>query len=123
MSVLEHVAQAAAIILLFELLIVVFIFLALSGGLAFGLHWVRGKTGWANEKLNRYSGLGARYVHIGTDYAALPLILFARFTAQARGTALALRDEVRRRQPARLAGGAHPVAAPPAEPQAPDVLT
>lgn len=123
MFVLEHLAQAAAIILLFELLIVVLIFLALSGGLAFGLHWVRGKIGWVNEKANRYSHLGARYVHKATDYAALPLILLGRYAAQAKGTAQAIRDEVRRRRPAHIGGGAHPVAAPPTEPQAPDVLT
>lgn len=86
MSVLNHLAQAAAIILLLELLVVVLVFLGISGGLAFGLHWVNGKTDWAFEKVNAYNSRATRYVHIGTDYAAKPFIVAGGLVGTVRGT-------------------------------------
>ena len=95
MDVLHHLAQAAAIILLMELLVVLIIFLALAGGTAFGLHWIRGKTDWAFGKTNSMSAMARRYVHVGTDYAVKPLIVTMSFADRVRGTAQSLREQVR----------------------------
>ena len=95
MAVLDHFAQAAAVILLVELMVVLIIFLAIAGGLAFGLRWVRGKTGWAFGYANKYSDLAAVYVRKATDYAALPVIKAGRFAAQIEGTLESIKTRVR----------------------------
>lgn len=95
MSVLNHIAQAAAVILLIELLVVIFVFLGIAGGLAFGLRWVRGKTGWAFGKANTYAGMGTGYLHKGMDYAAKPFILAGGWADRVKGTAGSLRDQAR----------------------------
>jgi hypothetical protein len=96
MSVLDHLAQAAAVILLVELLVVVIIFAAVTGGLAFGLRWVRGKTGWAFGYADKYNRLAARYIDKGSDYVAKPFLVGGRIAGTVKGTALAIRREVRR---------------------------
>jgi hypothetical protein len=87
--------EAAAIILLLELLVVLIIFLAVAGGMAFGLHWVNGKTEWAFGKVNGWVEIGQRYVHKGTDLAMTPLIAGFALADRVRGTAEALREQVR----------------------------
>lgn len=95
MSVLDHLAQAAAVLLLLELLVVLLIFLGISGGLAFGLHWVRGKTDWAFDKANAFLPRITQYTHQGTGYVAKPFILAHKFGATTAGTADAIRNAVR----------------------------
>lgn len=94
-AVLHHLAQAAATILLLELLVVLLIFLAISGGLAFGFHWLNGKTEWAFGKANTYVGIGRRAIHTGTDYIALPFVKVSGFVDSTKATARALRSTVR----------------------------
>lgn len=96
MNVLDHLAEAAAALLLLELLVVLLLFLGISGGLAWGLHWVLGKTDWAFGKVNGYVAIGRKYLHTGTDYIAKPFILGTSLGANVRETARALRDIVRR---------------------------
>lgn len=125
MNVLEHLAQAAAVLLLLELLMILIVFLAISGGLAFGLHWVRGKTPWAFGKVNTYSGLGQKYSHKGTDYLALPVIVTAGAAERVKGTLRSLQEQVRRlrhRGATQPVVAARPVSPPPQEPSSPDVL-
>ena len=95
MTVLHHLAQAAAFILLLELLAVLFMFLGLAGGLAWGLHWVRGKTDWAFDKINTYVSIGVRAIHQGTDYAARPLIKVEVLSINIKVSAQALKAMVR----------------------------
>jgi hypothetical protein len=94
-SVLNHLAQAAAVILLAELLVMLLIFAALAGGLAFGLRWGRGKLRAAFEKGNSYLPLVRKYVHTGTDYVANPVIAAGKVADTVKGTALAIRKRVR----------------------------
>ena len=125
MNILEHLAQAAAVILLLQLLVFLLIFLAISGGLAFGLRWTRGKTNWAFEKVNRYSALGQKYIHTGTDYLALPVIKVSGGAERVRGILDSLERQTRRVRAVRnapVAVGARPVPPSPEETQAPDVL-
>lgn len=95
MSVLHHLAQAAAVILIVELLVVLFIFLGIAGGLAFGLHWVRGKTDWAFEKANGFLALVPKYTEVGTDLVAKPFILGGGARARLLVTALSIRRQIR----------------------------
>jgi hypothetical protein len=114
---LDHLGQAAAVILLIELLVVVAIFLAISGGLAFGLFWVRGKTDWAFDKVNGYVAVGQKYVHRGSDLIARPFIVAGRVGATATGTAEAVRKRVKQvhaAQPSSSPSGPPPPAPPPA---------
>lgn len=95
MSVLNHLAEAAAVLLLLELLVILIILLAISGGLAFGLHWGRGKLGPALEKANGYLPLIPKYTQIGTDYAAKPLIMAGGWTQTIRVVLASLERRVR----------------------------
>ncbi len=95
MSILHHLAQAAAVILLVELLIVLIIFLAVAGGLAFGLHWVRGKTDWAFERANGILALVPKYTRTGTDVVAKPFILGGGGVTRALVTLETIRRQVR----------------------------
>ena len=95
MSVLHHLAQAAAVILLIELLVVLIIFLALAGGLAFGLHWMRGKTDWAFDKANGYLALVPKYTQTGTNLVAKPIIVGSGGVARVAATLEAIRRQVR----------------------------
>lgn len=128
MSVLNHLAQAAAIIMLGELLIVLIIFLAISGGLAYGTHWVVGKTDWAFGKVNGYVALGRRYLRTGLDYVALPFIKATGYSVQAGATLRGVRERIRQIQAARQPAlpeppAALPVEREPAEPATADPLT
>lgn len=120
MKILDHLAQAAAVLLLAELLVVLVIFLAVAGGLAFGLRWVRGKTDWAFAKANHYLALATSYVDRGAQYAGRPFILAAGWLETARVMVKALEGHVRtsRRKPAVPTG-----AAPVAEPEQVEPLT
>jgi hypothetical protein len=115
-STLNHIAQAAAALLLIELIVLLLIFVAVAGGLAFGLRWARGKTGWAFEKGNGYILMGARYLDKGTDYAAKPFIVSSSFVERIKATFRTIRDEVRALQ-ARRAETTTEVAAVPVAPQ------
>ncbi len=95
MSVLNHLGQVAAVLLLLELMVVLLIFLGIFGGLGFGLHWVRGKTDWAFGKVNHYVGIGVRGIHQGTGYAVKPLILAVSFLDSVGSTVGALKGSVR----------------------------
>lgn len=113
-SWLDHLGQAAAVILLLELLVIILIFLGISGGLAFGLWWVNGKTGWAFNLVNTYFGKGRGFIHTGTDYAAKPFILASGFAERARVTAEAVRKRIRDQRAA--AATPSPVASRPVPP-------
>lgn len=120
MTVLNDLALAAAVLLLLELFVVVLVFLGIAGGLAWGLHWVHGKTDPTFSLIERYVGMGQKYVHLGTDYAAKPVILTANAAERVKGTAEAIRREVRREEkPATVWTG--PPAAEPVIPAAEDV--
>lgn len=101
MTILNHLAQAAAIILLLELMVVLLIFLGIAGGLAFGLKWVNGKSGTAFKLARDYSQKAAGYVHTATGYAALPVIKVRRFGETVGVTAEAVKRRVRRIEAAR----------------------
>lgn len=93
MPVLNHLAQAAAVLLLFELIVLVLIFAALGGGIAFGLHWLRGKARPTMETTLSLIGRFRRYLRVGSDYAAKPFIsLEGALTAVGAGA-----DSLRRR--------------------------
>ena len=115
---MNHLAQAAAVILLIELIVVLLVFLAISGGLAFGLWWARRKIGWAFEKGNTYVRLGTRYVHRGIDVAAKPFIAVSAVASKIKGTTEAIREDVRRNWRRPTIQEMAPTEAIPAEPQA-----
>lgn len=92
----HHLGQAAATLLLVYFLFFVMIFLAIAGGLAFGLWWVRGKTDWAFGKVNVHVPAVQQTVHTGTDYIAKPFIVAGKAAATVEGTAEAVRARVRR---------------------------
>jgi hypothetical protein len=92
----HHLGQAAATLLLVYLLFFVTIFLAIAGGLAFGLWWVRGKTDWAFGKVNVHVPAVQQIAHTGTDYIAKPFIVAGKAAATVEGTAEAVRARVRR---------------------------
>ena len=77
MTILHHLAQAAAVLLLIELLVVLLVILGVAGGLAFGARWGRGKTRWAFQKATGYLPLLRKYSRIGTDSVAKPFIVSA----------------------------------------------
>jgi hypothetical protein len=93
-EILRHLAQAAAILLFLELFVLLMIFLGISGGLAFGLRWVRGKTRVASIKGNELSLTVRRYVHQGTDIAAKPVIATASAAEMIKATAQSIRSQV-----------------------------
>jgi hypothetical protein len=115
-TVLHHLAQAAAVILLVELLVVLIIFLAVAGGLAFGLHWVRGKTDWAFGKANGYLALVPKYTHTGTGLVAKPFILGGGGITRALVTLESVRRQVRQMRKVQATANSPIVAARPVEP-------
>lgn len=120
MYVLNHLAYAAALLLLLELLVVALLFAGISGGLAFGVHWVNGKTDWAFGLVNRYLPMVRTYVHRGTGYVGKPFILLNAGLARLEATVGSLRrqaGEVRSRQQAQEL--APPAAVPVPRPQEP----
>ncbi|GAC1322230.1 MAG: hypothetical protein NVSMB22_08790 [Chloroflexota bacterium] len=118
MSVLDHLGQAAAALLLLELLVILLIFLGLFGGLAWGLHWVNGKTDWAFGKLNGYIAIGQRYLHMGTGYVARPFILVSGLSENVKGTARALQAIVRKNRAQQPEIAARPAPSLPPTPEA-----
>jgi hypothetical protein len=92
----HHLAQAAALLLMLELGIIILLLLAISGGLAFGLYWARRKTGWVQGKLNTYVPMGVRYVHLGTDFAAKPFIMGRGLAARVSTISTTTQQLVRR---------------------------
>jgi hypothetical protein len=113
MDILNHLGQAAAVLLLLELLVVLVIFLAIAGGLAFGLRFGRGKLGPLLEKVNGYLPLVPKYMHVGTDYAAKPLIVASGFADTVKVTLAALERRIRE---LRAAHAAREAVTPPASP-------
>lgn len=95
MSILNHLGQAAALLLLIELMVVLLVFLGVAGGLAFGLRWVDGKSEWAFGKVNGYLPLVSKYVGRGSDYVALPFIKVGGFTERVTSTARAVERRIR----------------------------
>jgi hypothetical protein len=116
MSILNHVAQVAAIILILELMVVLLVFLGVAGGLAFGLRWVNGKSDNAFKMVHDYSRKAAGYVHTGTGYVALPVIKVRRSAETAGATAEAIKQRVRRTEAARSRETAALEAVPVGEP-------
>lgn len=98
MSVLNHLAQAAAVILLIELLVVVLIFLGIAGGLAFGLRWVRGKADPAFATANKYLERVPGYAERASDIATSPLVKTIGILNYVQSTAVALRTSVEQRR-------------------------
>jgi hypothetical protein len=94
MSVMNALGYAAAAILLLELLVVVILFAGIAGGLAFGLHWVNGKTAWAFEKVNVFPPKVRQYVHVGTSYVGKPFILLNTWMDRVESTFGSLRAQV-----------------------------
>jgi hypothetical protein len=94
MSVMNALGYAAAAILLLELLVVALMFAGIAGGLAFGLHWVNGKTAWAFEKVNVFPPKVRQYVHIGTTYVGKPFILVNSWMDRIEETVGSLRRQV-----------------------------
>lgn len=101
MQILQYAAEIAAVILILELMVVLLIFLGVAGGLAFGVHWVNGKTGPAFQKVRAYAGKGTEYVHTGTSYAALPVIVVRKYGETAGAAAEAMKLKVRQIEAAR----------------------
>jgi len=97
-SVLNHLGQAAAVLLLIDLFVLVIIFAGVAGGLAFGLRWGRGKLGPLISKGEELEKRGAHYVSIGTDYGARPVIGAGGLAERVKGTVDALRAMVRRQR-------------------------
>ena len=112
MSILNHLAQAAAVLLIMELLVVLLLFAGIAGGLAFGLHWARGKTEWAGNKAEAGLSTAARYVDKGTTMAAQPMIVAHGWFATAQGTLLAIQQEARRLRRETATTAKVPVATP-----------
>lgn len=113
MYLLNHLAYAAALLLLLELLVMALLFAGISGGLAFGLHWVNGKTEWAFGLVNRYLPMVRTYVHRGTGYVGKPFILLNAGLARLEATAGSLSRQLRDRRAQRQAVPAEPLAAVP----------
>jgi hypothetical protein len=103
MDAFHHIAQAAAVLLMLELLVVLIVFLAISGGLAFGLRWGRGKLGPLLEKANGYLAMVPKYTRVGTDYAAKPVIMAGGFAETVKTTVAALERRVREARAAQAA--------------------
>lgn len=101
MQILQYAAEIAAVILIVELMVVLLIFLGVSAGLAFGLRWVNGKTGSAFARVRALTGKGAGYVHTGTGYAALPVIVIRKYAETAGVAAEAIKLKVRQIEAAR----------------------
>ncbi|HEX8918034.1 MAG TPA: hypothetical protein VF898_06000 [Chloroflexota bacterium] len=110
MSVLNHIAQVAAVILLIEVIVVVLLMGGIFGGLAFGLRWVRGKVGLVSRHANHYLALGRSWLDKGLNAAALPVIKGAAWSDQLGATVAGVRTRVRdlqlRRQAVPAAGPA-----------------
>jgi hypothetical protein len=115
MTVLNHLAQVAAIILILELMVVLLIFLAVAGGLAFGLRWVNGKADTAFKQANEYTQKAAGYVRTGTGYAALPVIQVRRHAETVGATVQAVKQRVRQVGAVRAGGTSTPVPAEESE--------
>lgn len=107
MSVLNHLALFAAMLLLIELIVLILVLLGVAGGLAFGLGWVRGKIGWASAMGNTYLGKGTHFLDIGLNYAALPVIKASGAAEMVKATAGAIRLHVHH-----LVGGSDTVIQP-----------
>jgi hypothetical protein len=116
MTILNHLAQAAAIILILELMVVLLVFLGVAGGLAFGFRWVNGKSGTGFKLAREYSQKAAKYVHEGTGFAALPVIKVRRFGETVGVTAEAVKRQVRRIETVRSRDVPVPAAEPIPEP-------
>jgi hypothetical protein len=101
MQILQYAAEIAAVILIVELMVVLLIFLGVSAGLAFGLRWVNGKTGSAFGKMRSLMAKGTGYIHTGTDYAALPVIVVRKYAETAGEAADAIKLTVRQIEAAR----------------------
>ncbi len=95
MNILNHLGQAAALLLLLELMVILIVFLAVAGGLAFGLRWVENKSDWAFGKVNGYLPLVTKYTRLGSDYVALPFIKVGGFVSTVKGTASAIERRIR----------------------------
>lgn len=94
MSVLNHLALFAAMLLLIELIVLILVLLGVAGGLGFGLHWGRGKVSWGSEKANTYLRKGTHFLYLGLNYGVLPVIKISAFMETLKGTAIAIRRRI-----------------------------
>lgn len=94
MSVLNHVALFAAMLLLIQLIVLILVLLGVAGGLAFGLRWTRGKVTWASTLGNTYLGKATHFLDIGLNYAALPVIKVSGAVEMVKATSAAIRERI-----------------------------
>jgi hypothetical protein len=94
MDLLTHLAEAASLILIAELLVMLVLLAAVSLGLAYGPHWLVGKSGDAFEKVNAQLPTAKGYVHTGNEVARKPFIQLNRLTEAVTQRTLALRDRL-----------------------------
>ena len=113
---MNHLADAAAALLLLELLIVVVIFAAICGGLAFGTHWVNGKTEWAFALLNGLLPQVRKYGSLAMDMVAKPFILLGTWTERVEATVGSLQRQIAAAQSSKASEGAVPAPAEPVQP-------
>jgi hypothetical protein len=116
MSVMNHLADAAAALLLLELLLVVTIFAVLCGGLAFGLYWVNGKTEWAFGLLNGLLPPVRKYASLAMDVVAKPFILLGTWTERIEATVGSLQRQIAAVQASKPSEETAPVPAEPVQP-------
>lgn len=114
---LAALGYAAAILLGIYLLILVAILAGIAGGMAFGLRWVNGKTGWAFGKANAVLPLAERYTALATSYAAKPLILGGGVVARVTGTLEGMHAAVLEAREAEEAPPSAPAARPLPSPE------
>ncbi len=112
MSVMNHLAEAAAAILLLEVFVLALIFAALTGGLAFGLQWVNGKTEWIFGMVNGFLPPVRKYTSLALDTVAKPFIVLSAWTERVETTARSLQRQAAAIR-ARTSG--HEVLPPPSE--------
>jgi len=98
MTILRDLAEAAAVLLLLELMVILLVMLAVFGGLAFGMRRINKNSGAGFAKVNGWVDTGQKYVHKGTDYVALPFVLVGRAVSTVDGTLHGIRQQVRRNQ-------------------------
>jgi hypothetical protein len=118
MTVLDHLAQVAAIILILELMVVLLLFLGVAAGLAFGLRWVNHKASSGMGAAQKLADRGSGYVHTGTGYAALPVMVLRKYADTGAAVANAIKQRVRQTEARRSAP-----TLPPATPSLPSGST
>ncbi|MGH2448616.1 MAG: hypothetical protein ACRDFS_08445 [Chloroflexota bacterium] len=95
MPILNHFAQAAAILLLGQLIVLLLVFAVIAGLVVFGLRFGRRRSQPGLQRANSLLAIAQSKVHQGTDMVARPVIALAGATDTMRATAMAIRHKVR----------------------------